>query len=105
MIFELRTYHAIPGKLPDLQRLLQTVINTVYQEYGITQIGVWIADSERDDNTIRCMLRWQSLADRETRWSRLEHDRFFIAAQKEAESMISNIENTFLTPTEYSKLQ
>lgn len=105
MVFELRTYHATPGKLPDLQRALETVIDTIYQEYGIVQIGVWTAANECYDNTVRCMLRWSSLADREIRWNRLERDGFFIAAQTEVQSMISRIENTFLSPTEFSNLQ
>jgi hypothetical protein len=54
------------------------------------------------------MLKWESLAERESKWNAFQSDPEWIAkrAQSEADGIIvERIENHFLTPTAYSALR
>jgi hypothetical protein len=54
------------------------------------------------------MLKWESLAERESKWNAFASDPDWLAkrAQSEAEAIIvERIENTILAPTAYSTLR
>ena len=41
MIYELRVYHAVPGRLPDLLKRFDTITLKIWQRHGIEQAGFW----------------------------------------------------------------
>ena len=44
MIYELRIYEVVPGKLPDLNRRFETITLKIWERLGIKQAGFWTAD-------------------------------------------------------------
>ncbi len=41
MIYELRVYHTMPGKLPDLLKRFDTITLKIWERHGIKQAGFW----------------------------------------------------------------
>ena len=41
MLYELRVYHCVPGRLPDLIKRFDTLTLPLWQKHGIQQAGFW----------------------------------------------------------------
>jgi hypothetical protein len=41
MIYELRVYHSVPGRLPALIKRFETVTVRLFEKHGIRQMGFW----------------------------------------------------------------
>ena len=108
MIYELRTYHCAPGRLPALNNRFETITLGFWKKYGIEQVGFWTTLVGNSNQSLTYMLRWESLAERESKWNAFSSDAEWIAkrAATEAEGIIvERIENTLLNPTGYSALR
>lgn len=108
MIHELRIYHAMPGRLPDLNRRFETITLKLWDKHGIRQVGFWtvmVGDSNQD---LYYLLEWESLAEREQRWNTFAADPEWLAAKARTEEqgpLISHLSNLFLAPTAFSTLR
>ena len=69
MIYEMRVYHCLPGRRPALLRRFETITLGIWQRHGIRQAGFWTTLVGPSDATLTYMLAWESLADRESRWT------------------------------------
>jgi NIPSNAP len=108
MIVEMRIYHCLPGRLPALQDRFSTTTLGFFEKYGIEQIGFWTTLIGPSNHSLTYLLKWQSLAERETKWNAFQADQEWIAkrAASEAEkAIVERIENVFLAPTAYSALK
>lgn len=108
MLVELRIYHCAPGRLPALQDRFANITLGLFKKHGIEQIGFWTTLIGPSNHTLTYLLKWQSLAERETKWNAFQADEEWITkrAASEAEKMIvERIENVFLTPTAFSTLK
>jgi hypothetical protein len=95
MIVEIRKYHALHGKLEEVKSWFADVGLKFFHEYRVEQVGFW-TDSD-NCNVLICMLRWNNLAERETKWTRLESDRLWQIEQAASTGLIRYIETTLLT--------
>jgi hypothetical protein len=108
MIHELRVYHCLPGRLPDLHKRFETVTLKMWAKHGIRQVGFWTELIGPSNQTLHYLLEWESLAERETRWNSFSTDPEWLAARAESEKngpIVERIENRILAPTPYSKLR
>jgi hypothetical protein len=108
MIVELRIYHCAPGRLPALNERFSNTTLGFFKKYGIEQLGFWTTLIGPSNQALTYMLKWESLAERESKWNAFQSDPEWIAkrAQSEADGIIvERIENHFLTPTAYSALR
>ena len=108
MIYELRVYQCIPGKLPALLKRFETKTLDVWKKYGIRPTGFWTVLIGDGNNDLHYLLAWESLAEREQKWNAFASDPDWLAkrAATEAEAIIvERIENSFLIPTAYSAMQ
>ena len=105
MIYELRTYHCVPGRLPALVKRFETVTVRLFEKHGIKQAGFWTTVIGESSQTLYYMLQWDSLADRETRWNAFQADPEWIEARRNSEAdgpLVASISNTIMTPTAFS---
>ncbi|WP_043838243.1 NIPSNAP family protein [Muricoccus aerilatus] len=108
MIHELRIYHCVPGRLPDLLRRFETMTLGLWEKHGIQQAGFWtvaIGDSNQD---LYYLLAWQSLAEREQKWNAFQADPEWIAKRAETEkngAIVASITNLMLQPTGFSAVK
>lgn len=104
MIIELRIYHCLPGRLPALnERFTRTTLG-FFRKYGIEPLGFWTTLAGPTNQALTYMLKWSSLAERETRWNAFASDPEWIAARTASEvtPIVERIEVQFLAPTAYS---
>ena len=107
MIYELRIYEAVPGRLPDLCKRFETATTKIWKKHGIVPIGFWTTLIGPNNQHLYYMLQWESLADRETRWAAFQADPEWIAARNESQKngvLQSVISNIMLEPTSFSAL-
>ena len=69
MLYELRTYHAMPGRLPDLNRRFAEITMDFFKKHGIQVVGFWTNELGGSSDQLIYMLAYDSLADREKKWS------------------------------------
>lgn len=108
MIYELRVYECLPGRLPALHRRFETVTLEFWRKHGIRQVGFWTTLIGESNQTLTYLIEWKDLAEREARWGAFMRDPEWIAARAETEKdgpIVAKITNSILQPTAYSKLQ
>ncbi len=106
MIYELRSYTAMPGKLPTLLERFANTTTRFWEKHGIRQLGAWTVESGSHSRRLHYILVWDSLAEREQRWNAFMSDPEWISARTAGEEhgpVIDMIENSFLRPTAFSK--
>ena len=108
MLHELRIYHAVPGRLPDLNQRFSNITLKLWEKFGIRQVGFWTTLAGPSSNALYYLLEWESLAEREQKWNAFVANPEWLAARAETEKngpLVERVENMFLTPTPYSKLK
>ena len=108
MIYELRIYTCLPGRLPDLQRRFADHTLALWERHGIEQAGFWTTLIGNSNNDLTYMLRWNSMAERETRWNAFMADPEWQAARKASEAngpLLSNVASQLLAPTSFSSVK
>ena len=108
MLYEMRIYHAVPGRLPDLNNRFANITLNMWEKHGIKQVGFWTVAVGPNNNSLYYILEWESMADRERKWATFASDQAWISARAETEKngpLVERIENMFLTPTAYSKMK
>lgn len=105
MIYELRVYHALPGRLPALVKRFETVTVRLFEKHGIQQAGFWTVAIGESNQDLVYMLKWESLADRDARFAAFQRDPEWIEARRKSEEdgpLVASIANTILMPTSFS---
>jgi len=69
MIYELRIYRTMPGKMPALLNRFQNHTLKIWERHGIRQAGFWTTLVGESSYDLTYMLAWESLAERETKWT------------------------------------
>lgn len=108
MIYELRIYSCLPGRLPALLRRFETATLELWDKHGIRQAGFWTTTVGPDSNALTYLIAWDSMGERETRWTAFATDPQWLAAKAESEKdgpIVANIVNSFLTPTRFSSVK
>ena len=108
MIIEMRVYHCLPGRLPALQERFRNTTLAFFEKYGIEQVGFWTTLVGSSNHSLTYMLKWNSLAEREEKWQAFQSDKDWLAKRAASEAqqpIVERIENSFLTPTDYSALR
>ncbi len=108
MIYELRIYHCVSGRLPALLKRFDTITLKLWDKHGIKQAGFWtvaIGDSNQD---LYYLLQWESLADREKKWNAFQTDPNWISSRAETEkdgAIVASVQNLILQPTAFSSVK
>jgi hypothetical protein len=108
MIYELRNYHCLPNRMPALLKRFNDHTLRIWQRHGIRQAGFWTTLVGSSNMTLTYLLAWESLADRETKWTAFQADPEWIAKRADTEkdgAIVANIVNEFLIPTAFSSVQ
>ena len=108
MIYEQRTYHAMPGRMPDLLRRFEGVTLPIWSRMGIRQAGFWTYLVGGPSHDLVYLLAWESMAERDERWTAFTGDAEWLAKRAESERngpLISSFTNAFLQPTAFSEVR
>ena len=108
MIYELRIYTCIPGRLPALLKRFETKTLDIWKRHGIKPVGFWTVLIGEGNHDLHYLLAWESLAEREQKWTTFMADPAWISARADSEKdgpIIANIYSAFLQPTSFSPMK
>jgi len=108
-VFELRVYHTLPGRLPQLQANFRDHNLSFLKKHDITSIGYWtLQDAPAAENTLIFVVAHENREAAARHWKELRDDPEWQAMAKSSESagpIVEKVESTYMTPTDYSPLR
>jgi hypothetical protein len=108
VLYELRTYHVVPGKLHALHDRFERHTLGLFAKHGIRPVGFWTTTIGPSANMLTYLLAWESLGEREAVWNSFASDPDWLAVRAETErdgALVERAENSILSPTGYSQLR
>jgi NIPSNAP len=108
MIYESRVYRCVPGRLPALLKRFETITLKLWEKHGIRQAGFFTTLIGESNQELTYFLAWESLAEREKKWTTFQTDPEWIAARAQTEAdgqIVGNIVSQLLVPTSFSTVK
>ena len=108
MLYELRTYSAMPGRLPDLHRRFAEITLGYFKKHEIQVVGFWTNELGGASDQLIYILAYDSLADREEKWGAFLADPQRLAQFAETEKqgpLVRRLTAQILRPTAYSPMR
>lgn len=108
MIYELRTYEAMPGKMKALLERFERHSVRLFRKHGMTPVGFWTPEIGDWTNQLVYLLAHQDLAARERSWAAFRTDPEWISARDESEKngpLLVRLRSEILQPTAFSDLK
>src|SRR5579859_7086368 len=108
MIVEMRVYRCLPGRLPALLKRFDTLTLKLWDKHGIKQAGFFTTLVGESNQELTYLLAWESLAEREKKWTAFQSDPEWIEARAKTEAdgqIVGNIVNQLLVPTSFSSVK
>jgi heme-degrading monooxygenase HmoA len=108
MIYEMRVYKCIPGRLPALLNRFANITLKIWERHGIKQAGFFTTLVGESNQELTYFLAWESLADREKKWNAFQADPEWHAARAKTEEngpIVAKVVNSFLQPTSFSAVK
>ena len=107
-LFEMRVYTTAPGKLDNLHERFREHTNYLFVKHGISLIAYWVPQAKPD--TLIYTLAYPDLEARERSWKAFKDDpewqRVWAASKEKAGGpIVTKVESTFMTPTDYSPIR
>jgi len=108
MLYELRVYHCLPGRLPALLRRFETATIKLFEKHGIKQVGFWTVSIGESNQDLIYILQWESLAQREKCFAAFQADPEWIETRRKSEQdgpLVASISNNIMMPTAFSAMR
>ena len=108
MIYELRIYRAMPGRMPALLKRFETKTTGIWERMGIRPVGFWTTIIGPSHLELVYMLAWESMEERQRKWELFQADPEWLQAWSESEKdgiIVGNVASSLLSPTKFSALQ
>jgi len=103
-LFELRTYHANPGKLDALHARFRDHTVKLFEKHGMTNLGYWVP-VDNEGNTLTYVLAYPDKAARNRAWKAFLNDPDWKKAYRESTAdgkLVKKVDRIFLSATDYS---
>lgn len=108
-IFELRTYTAAEGKLPELSARFRDHTTRIFKKHNMEVVGYWIPqDPEKSKNTFVYILAFPSREAADKAWMDFQADPEWkkVAAESEANGkLVLKVDRLFMDATPYSPMK
>jgi len=110
-IFELRVYHAAPGKMEALHARFRDSTIKCFKKHGIEVIAFWVPlDPKGAEEKLYYIVAFPSKEAADKSWKEFRDDPEWKAAKEASEKegtlvQKDGIESTFLKPTDYSPVK
>lgn len=106
-VYELRTYHANPGKLPDLEARFRNHTIEIFNRHHMKSIGYWVPQDNKDYVLIY-VLEHPSKEEAVKNWTEFRADPEWQKVSKESEAngkLVDHVDSVFMDPTDFSPLK
>jgi hypothetical protein len=108
-VFEIRTYHTLPGRLDALNKRFREHTLKIFARHGMTNIGYWVPqDSPARESTLIYVISHASREQAKANWAAFladpEWQKVAADSQKDGK-IIDRIESVFVDATDYSPMK
>jgi hypothetical protein len=107
VIYEMRSYEAMPGRRDRLVKRFADVTHGLFLKYGFRPVGYW-TESVGDNSKLHYILAWEDDAERVAKWAEFSKDparaRGF-PESAQAGPLVARVVNAIWTPTAFSPMQ
>lgn len=107
-VFELRVYHALPGKLPALESRFRDTTSKILARHNLNAVGYWVTDgSSASDNEFIWIAAYSSPEEGKKNWDAMRADPEFqkVISAEQAEKTVEKVDVTYMRPTDFSALK
>jgi hypothetical protein len=108
-VYELRVYHANPGKLDALHARFRDHTCVLFKKHGMELVGFWTpAQGEDAKNTLYYILAFPSIEAQKKAWQEFRGDPEWIKVKADSEkegTLVNKVDSTNLKATDYSPLR
>lgn len=108
-VFELRMYHAMPGKLAALESRFRDHTITIFNKHDMKSVGYWVPqDAPNSDNLLIYILEHPSRDAATKNWAAFNTDPEWVKAKGESEAngkLVDHVDNYFMNPMDFSKIK
>ncbi len=107
MIYELRLYEVVPGRMPALHARFQNHTLGFFAKHGIKVVGFW-ESIVGTSNVLSYLVAFEDLAHRERAWAAFMADEDWKRIRDESQRegpIVARIRNELWQPTPYSPLR
>lgn len=109
-VFEMRTYHAAPGKFEAMHKRFREHTVALFQKHGMTSIGYWVPQDEKDGKGQKLVyvLAHASRDAAKKSWAAFSADPEWMRVKSESEKdgkLVDKVESVYLDPTDYSAIK
>ena len=108
-VFELRTYTAPEGKLPDLEKRFRDHTMRIFKKHGMESVGYWTPqDAPDSQNTLIYILAHPSRDAAKKNWAEFQADPEWQKVSAESQvngRIVSKVVSVFMDPTDFSPLK
>ena len=108
-VFELRTYTAPEGKLPNLQARFRDHTRRIFDKHGMKSVGYWVPqDAPLHDNTLIYILEHKSRDAAKQSWAAFQKDPEWQKVANESQvngKIVARVESVFMDATDYSAIK
>jgi hypothetical protein len=107
-VFELRIYHAVPGKVSALETLFRDTASKLLAKHGLKAVGYWVPEAGPAwDNTFVYILAHPSREEAKKNWDAMFADPAFQAMSKseQTEKLVEKVDSTYTHPTDFSPMK
>jgi hypothetical protein len=105
-VYELRIYHAAPGKLPDLLARFRDHTIKIFDRHGIKSVAYWTpVDEPERSNTLIYILHHPSREAAAANWKSFQDDPEWKSVKDKSEAngkLTEKIDSTFMSITDFS---
>jgi hypothetical protein len=105
-VYELRVYHAAPGKLGDLLARFRDHTIQIFDRHGIESVAYWTPTDEPEKNkTLIYILHHPTREAAETNWKSFRDDAEWKSVKDKSEAngpLVEKVDSTFMTLTDFS---
>jgi hypothetical protein len=108
-VFELRTYTAPDGKLPELQARFRNHTMRIFERHGMKNVGYWVPqDAPTKDNTLIYIISHESREAAKKSWAAFGADPEWQKVAKESQvngKIVAGITSVYMDATDYSPIK
>jgi hypothetical protein len=106
IVYELRVYHAAPGKLAELLARFREHTTKLFERHGMKNVAYWTPlDEPQKSNTLIYILQHSSRDAAAASWKAFQDDPEWISVRDKSEAngkLVEKVDSTFMVLTDFS---
>lgn len=106
-VFELRIYHAVPGRLSAMESRFRNTTSKLLTKHNLNVVGYWTGEAPGSANTFIFLLAHQSREEAKKNWEAMGKDPEFqqVIQSEQVEKTLEKADIIYMRPTDFSPMK